>query len=61
MLEHMGRELANIHAESPSSLNAVLTHLRSLDSEWLLEASEILSRATRNDWKEWARRHRSAP
>jgi hypothetical protein len=53
LLRAMGRETANIHLGSSAVVAAIRRDLAARPSKWLRDATETMSRATIDDWKEW--------
>jgi len=53
MLRAMGRELANVHLGTPRAVSAMRGDLTHRKSSWLRQATEIMTKATLNDWMEW--------
>lgn len=56
LLWGMGRELANIHAGTRSTVPRILRDLNKRKTKWLREASEVMTTATLRDWKAWKKR-----
>jgi uncharacterized protein (DUF2252 family) len=56
LLEAMGRETANLHLGSSSSIGAVRADLKARPKGWLLAAARAMVRATVADWKTWKAR-----
>ena len=56
LLEAMGRETANLHLGSNSSIGAVRADLKARPKGWLLAAVRAMVRATVADWKTWKAR-----
>jgi uncharacterized protein (DUF2252 family) len=55
LLRAMGWETANIHLGSGAA-NTVREHLRSLDRNWLAEATDHMAHAMRTAFREWRQR-----
>jgi hypothetical protein len=53
LLFAMGWETANIHLGSKSSAKHLRSHLKSLESKWLADASKDMSKAVLHDWHAW--------
>ena len=53
LLEAMGREAANLHLGSGSSIGAVRADLDERPKGWLLAAAKEMADATITDWKAW--------
>jgi hypothetical protein len=53
LLRSMSREVANIHLGSTSQVKSILSHLESIDSEWLHEDARQMAKAVTKDWKEY--------
>jgi hypothetical protein len=49
----MGSELANVHLGTKRAGPAVRRDLSKRKSKWLCHATDIMTEATLNDWKEW--------
>lgn len=59
LLRMMGGEIANIHLGSRSDLGDRLDDIeRRLGASWLVEATEAMTAATRDDHSEWVRHRR---
>ena len=56
LLEAMGRETANLHLGSNSSIGTVRADLKARPKGWLLAAARAMVRATVADWKTWKAR-----
>ena len=56
LLRAMGWETANIHLGSGSAPKKVQQHLRTLDRNWLADATAIMLHATRAAFQEWRQR-----
>lgn len=56
LLEAMGRETANLHLGSNSSIGTVRADLKARPKGWLLAAARAMARATVADWKTWKAR-----
>jgi hypothetical protein len=53
LLYEMGWETANVHLGSKRAVKDVLSDLRKRPTHWLHEASQAMTKATIEDWKEW--------
>jgi hypothetical protein len=53
LLHAMGKELANVHAASGPTLDAVLDDLRRRPANWLLDAAREMLDRTHKDWLEF--------
>ncbi|MGO8671433.1 MAG: DUF2252 family protein [Capsulimonadaceae bacterium] len=60
ILNAMGREIGNVHAGSPDSLDAIAKDMRSRPHDWLEKISTQMSDHIRDDWKEWRDSEHSA-
>ncbi len=54
MLELMGREIANCHADDPARLSALRSDLSGRDSDWLREAAKAAAQAVAREHAEFA-------
>jgi len=52
----MGWETANIHLGTKAVVGRVLKDLNQRPGKWLRRASEVMAKATLEDWKGWAKR-----
>jgi hypothetical protein len=59
LFESMGAEVANIHLGTPDAATAILNWLESQPRDWLTDAAERMSKATRNEWQVWRKNQRS--
>jgi hypothetical protein len=54
LLYSMGWETGNIHLASGNP-KVVLADLRRRPANWLVKATEVMTKATQDDWKQWSR------
>jgi hypothetical protein len=55
LLRAMGWETANIHLGTRAAMRQVLAHLRKSPTKWLHRATQAMSKAVLDDWKQWAK------
>jgi hypothetical protein len=49
----MGWETANIHLGTESARKSILRHVQKQKGKWLHQATDEMSQAVREDWKDW--------
>jgi hypothetical protein len=54
LLRAMGWETANIHLGTRTAMRRVLADLRKRPTKWLRRATEAMSKAVLDDWKQWS-------
>jgi uncharacterized protein DUF2252 len=57
LLYAMGWETANVHLGNHKVIKAVQRDLTKRKAKWLREAAKAMTKATLNDWKDWADGH----
>ena len=55
LLRAMGHETANIHLGTRSARRSILAHMQKQKRRWLHEATEVMLKAVREDWKAWSK------
>ena len=55
LLRAMGWETANIHLGTKGAARRVFEDLKKRPAKWLRKAAEAMTKATADEWKEWAR------
>ena len=55
LLHAMGWETANIHLGTKTAVRRVLKDLNRRPAKWLRRAAQAMTKATLEDWKEWAK------
>jgi hypothetical protein len=56
LLRAMGWELANVHLGTGGAARTVRRDLSSRKSNWLRDATELMTEAVEKDWKEWRKK-----
>jgi len=54
LLHAMGWETANVHLGTRTARKPILRHVEKQTGKWLHEATELMLRAVREDWKTWS-------
>lgn len=55
LLHAMGWETANIHLGTKTAVRRVLNDLNRRPAKWLRHATQAMTKATLDDWKQWAK------
>jgi hypothetical protein len=59
ILKAMGRETANVHLATPSTMPRIRRDLKKRGAQWLRDAAIKMAEATLSEWKEWRKFERS--